>query len=233
MRFLAVRVGRSCDSRIRVDRSGTLPGEAGVGFGASGRAIGLPSSPVVSPVGRERSVTAAAGRFVTKTGYVGGLGCRKEWWLLCNAPGRLPPPDASGRFRRAQGQEVGAWARQRYPHGLLVPAADPERSDRASREMLSRRLPLFEAGFLHPDGTCYARADILVPVGREEWDLVEVKSRTGPEEEDVHDVAFQRYCFVAAGVRLRQCRLLHLDGGYVRSGEIDPDRLFAEADITA
>ncbi len=178
-------------------------------------------------------MTAAAGRFVTKTGYVGGLGCRKEWWLLCNAPGRLPPPDASGRFRRAQGQEVGAWARQRYPHGLLVPPADPERNDRASREMLSRRVPLFEAGFLHPDGTCYARADILVPVGREEWDLVEVKSRTGPEEEDVHDVAFQRYCFVAAGVRLRRCRLLHLDGGYVRSGEIDPGRLFAEADITA
>ncbi|EQD44500.1 hypothetical protein B1B_13502 [mine drainage metagenome] len=179
------------------------------------------------------TTTADRDRPLTKSQYVQGRACRKWLWLARNAPERLPTPGPADLLRMAQGRQVGEWARSWYPGGIALPPASLEENDRTSREMLRRRLPLYEAGFLHPDGTCYARADVLVPVGRDEWDVVEVKSAGGPKDEHLDDVAFQRVCYVAAGLRIRQCRLLHINTRYERSGEIDPRQLFTEVDITA
>lgn len=173
------------------------------------------------------------GPILTKSRYLRGCACLKWWWLEVH--GRPPggPPDPEARLRIAEGRRIGELARSRYPGGILVPAGSPEQTDRRSRALLGRRLPLYEAGFLHPDGRCYAQADLLVPVGRNEWDLVEVKSAGSPSEEHLHDVAFQRFCYEAAGLRLRRCRLLHVNTQYERSGAIDPARLLAETEITA
>ncbi len=57
----------------------------------------------------------------------------------------------------------------------------------------------FEAGFIHPNGICYARADVLLPFGKNQWDVVEVKSGARVKEDYLHDVAFQRYCYTGTG----------------------------------
>jgi hypothetical protein len=51
------------------------------------------------------------------------------------------------------------------------------------------RKPLFEAALEHDGG--YARADILNPVGSDEWELVEVKSSTEIKDVFLDDIAFQ------------------------------------------
>ena len=73
--------------------------------------------------------------------------------------------------------------------------------------------------------------DALLPVKDDAWDVVEVKSGTNAKEEYLDDVAFQRYCYAAAGL---------IDGGALllvdedeRSGEISRAFcLFREEDVT-
>jgi hypothetical protein len=103
--------------------------------------------------------------------------------------------------------------------------------DELSRVAVSRRLPLYEAGFIA--GCAYARADVLVPVGRDQWDIVEVKSTTKAKEIHVSDLALQRHVYESAGLDIRRCFVMHLDSEYVRRGEIDPPKLFAKTDVTA
>lgn len=170
--------------------------------------------------------------YLTKTRYVNGLACAKWLWLDFNAPDRLPKAEPQAQFLLDQGRQVGELARLRYPRGQLLPPARPRDNDRRSRELLDKRVTLFEAGFLHPHESCYARADVLVPVGEDAWDVVEVKSAGGVKKEHLDDLAFQRHCYVAAGLKIRQCHLLHINTKYERSGEIDPARLFQEVDIT-
>ena len=44
-------------------------------------------------------------------------------------------------------------------------------------------------------GGAYARADILNPVGRSQWDIIEVKSSTEVKDVYVPDLALQWYCY--------------------------------------
>ncbi len=171
-------------------------------------------------------------KYLTKTRYVNGLACSKWLWLEFNAPDRLPKADESARYRFDEGRRIGELARRRYPAGMLLPAESPEENDQRSRKLLDKRVPLFEAGLAHPNGACYARADVLLPVGEDEWNVVEVKSGVSVKEEYLHDVAFQRYCYTGAGLKIRKCTLLLVNTDYERSGGIDPSQLLQEEDVT-
>src|SRR3989344_337123 len=111
------------------------------------------------------------------------------------------------------------------------PAKLPE-VDKATRELLKKRKPLFEAGFIHKDGKCYARADILLPVGKNEWDIYEVKSSTEVKEAYIQDIAFQKYCYESAGLKIRNCFVIHINNQYVRQGEIEVKELFVIAPVS-
>jgi hypothetical protein len=97
-------------------------------------------------------------------------------------------------------------------------------------ELLCLRKPLFEGGFLAVN--LFARADILNPVGETAWDIVEVKSSTSVKDVNIHDVAFQKYCYEQAGLEINRCFLMHINNQYVRNGDIDPKELFVLEDIT-
>ena len=172
-------------------------------------------------------------KYLTKTRYVNGLACSKWLWLEFNEPDRLPKVDESARNLLDEGRRIGELARRRYPAGMLLPAEGPEENEQRSREFLVKRVPLFEAGLIHPNGTCYARADVLLPFGKNQWDVVEVKSGASVKEDYLHDVAFQRYCYAGAGLNIRKCSLFLINTNYERSGEIDPAQLFREEDVTS
>lgn len=170
--------------------------------------------------------------YLTKTAYVNGLTCRKWLWLKFNDPDKLPEADESSQFRIEEGRRIGELARELYPDGVMVEKVSPTENDQFSKSLLQKRITLFEAGFVHPDGKSYARADILVPAGKGEWDIVEVKSSTSVKVEHVHDLAFQDYCYTGAGLKVRRCILMHLNGQYVRSGDLAPRELFTSEDVT-
>lgn len=168
---------------------------------------------------------------LSKSKYLRGLQCPKLLWYEYNRKSDIPPPGLAVQFAFDEGKRVGQQSQKLFPDGILVERDwVPQRQAEKSLAALKKRKPLFEAGFVY--NRAYALADILVPVANDSWDLIEVKSSTSAKEDHYHDVAFQRYVYQGAGVKLRKCILMHINKEYVRQGEVDPKQLFSQKDIT-
>lgn len=170
-------------------------------------------------------------RILSKSKYLSGLQCPKYLWILFHEPDKIPQPDAGTQHRFDQGHLVGELAKRLFPRGMDISAEDFIGNIEQTKGLLLQRSPLFEAGILA--GNIYCRADVLNPVGKDGWDIIEVKSSTSVKEEHLDDVAFQRFCCQKSGLNIRRCSLTHINNQYVKDGEIDPEQLLATEDITA
>jgi hypothetical protein len=170
--------------------------------------------------------------YISKSKYLSGLQCSKLLWYQYNAKESFPAPDEATQAIFDQGHEVGDLAKSLFPGGIEVAkgVVDIELVLSESVMVANKRKPLFEAAFSHKNA--FARADVLKPVGRNQWDLFEVKSSTQVKEINLHDLAFQKYTYDGAGLRIRSCFLMHIDNQYVREGRVDPSKLFAQEDVT-
>lgn len=170
--------------------------------------------------------------FISKSKYLQGIQCSKLLWFSYNARERIPPYDAATQAVFDQGHQVGELAKSLFPGGMEIGGDHTEFDEvvRRTSDSLKFRKPLFEPAFRH--GNAYARADILVPVRADLWDIVEVKSSTGVKEIYLHDLALQKYAYRGAGLDIRKCVLLYINSEYERVGEIDPAKLFAKEDVT-
>jgi len=156
--------------------------------------------------------------------------CHKWLWIVINDKDRIPSPDKSAEHKFKTGDMIGVLATKVFKKGVDLSELDFKENIDRTEESLKLRKPIFEAGFL-VDGL-YSRGDILLPVGKNEWDIIEVKSSTDVKDINVHDVAFQKYVYEKAGLKIRKCFLMHINSEYVRSGQIEPKELFIQADIT-
>ena len=170
--------------------------------------------------------------FLSKSKYLSGLQCHKLLWYYYNAKDQIPAFDAQTQAIFDQGHLVGELAKKLYPNGVEIAGAvkDFGKMLELSREALSQRRPLFEAAF--KSGNAFARADILNPVGKNDWEIIEVKSSTEVKEVNLHDLALQRYAYEGAGLSITRCFVLHINNEYVREGEIDPKKLLTKTDVT-
>jgi hypothetical protein len=179
------------------------------------------------------NTTASAERpFVSKSKFLWGSQCRKLLWYAYNAKDQIPEPGAAQQAIFDQGHEVGALAKSLYPGGIEVSAGVTafEHVLRQSLEAAKARKPMFEAGFVHNGG--FARVDILNPVGKNEWDIIEVKSSTEVKDVNLIDLAFQAFVYNGAGLNIRRCCLMHVNRDYVRRGPVDPKKFFKVEDVT-
>jgi len=169
--------------------------------------------------------------FLSKTKYLNGLQCHKLLWYEYNRKDDLPEIDAVAQFIMSQGSIVGELAHTLFPDGIVLQRNyDPVKQAAKSLEATNLRRPLFEAGFVYKQA--YALADILNPVEKSAWDLIEVKSSSSVKDEHYNDVAFQKYTYEGAGLKIRKCYLMYINNQYVRKGKIDPKKLFATEDVT-
>jgi hypothetical protein len=170
---------------------------------------------------------------ISKSRYLSGLRCDKLLWCRYHKKEIFPPHDGVTLARFAQGHEVGRLAHRLFPGGIEVSPESHFAEDVVplTQELLRKRVPLFEAGFVH--GCAYVRVDVLDPVRGRRWDLYEVKS-TGSYQPEKHlaDVAFQCFVLEGNGLDIRRCYLLHINKEYVRDGDIDPSGLLTAVDIT-
>ncbi len=170
---------------------------------------------------------------LSKSTFLMGRQCSKLLWFRYNAKDQIPAPDEAKQAVFDQGTEVGELAQQLFPGGMVVAPGiiNPQEVIAQTQAAISKRVPLYEAAFSYNGG--YARADILVPVADDAWDLVEVKSTTSLKE-DVHlpDIAFQAFVLTGAGIKLRKCFLAHINNEFVRHGPIKPNKFFTLADVT-
>ena len=169
-------------------------------------------------------------RLLTKSKYLNGLQCRLLLWITINEPERIPAPDTAQQHIFDQGHLVGELAKNLYPDGIDVPQDDFIENIKLTKELLDRRVPLFEAGVLC--GRIYSRIDILNPVNEDELDIIEVKSSTSIKDENLHDVSFQRLCCEKDGLKIRKCFLAYINNEYVKHGDINPAELFKIDDVT-
>ena len=170
---------------------------------------------------------------ISKSTFLMGCQCRKLLWFRYNAKDQIPAPDAQQQAVFDQGHEVGQLARQLFPGGIEVGQGidDFDELLALTQQTLKQRRPLYEAAFAFNGG--YARADILKPVGMDEWDLVEVKSTTSVKGIHLHDLAFQTFVLNGAGIKLRKSFLSRINPEFVRRGPIDPKQFFVLEDVTA
>jgi hypothetical protein len=179
------------------------------------------------------TTTATTGRpYVSKSKFLWGSQCRKLLWYAYNAKDQIPEPDAAQQAIFDQGHEVGALAKSLYPGGIEISAGvtDFEQVLQKSLESAKTRNPLFEAGFVYNGG--FARVDILNPVGKHGWDIIEVKSSTEVKDVNLIDLAFQTFVYNGAGLNIRRCCVMYVNREYVRRGPVVPKKLFKVVDVT-
>lgn len=168
--------------------------------------------------------------FISKSNYLKGLECPSYLWLIFNEPEKKAKPSNKAEYKFKVGHIVGELAKKVFPKGIDVADEDFKENLKKSEELIKERKILFEAAFLVDN--VYSRADILVPVGKDEWDIIEVKSGTKIKDINLHDVSFQKYVCEKYGLKIRKCFLMHINNEYVRMGKIEPEELFVQTDIT-
>jgi CRISPR/Cas system-associated exonuclease Cas4 (RecB family) len=171
--------------------------------------------------------------YISKSKFLQGLQCPKLIWSAFNAKHLLPEADANTQAVFDQGHEVGKLAKRIFPNGIDI-VSDPtdfEKAIQLTQKHLPSRRPIFEAALSANGG--FARVDILNPIGKNEWDIIEVKSTTGLKDVHIPDLAFQAWVFTTAGIKIRRCFLSHINNQFVRHGEIDPTEFFTLRDVTA
>jgi len=168
---------------------------------------------------------------ISKTKYLNGLQCKKLLWYIYNEPTAIPEPDEATQTVFAQGNLVGDYSKKLFPRGIEVDHTKSfEEGLKSTQELISKRVPIFEAALTYK--RCYARADILEPVGKDEWNLIEVKSSTDLKDVNYDDIGFQYYVYTGAGLKIDKCYLMCIDNTYIRKGDIDPNKLFKKIDVT-
>ncbi len=170
---------------------------------------------------------------ISKSKYLNGLQCPKLLWYIYNAKEELPKPDDATEAVFEQGHEIGAYAKKLFPKGIEVDHSNSRtfaEGLQSTQEILKKRVPVFEAALAYKN--TYARADILVPSGRDAWELIEVKSATSLKDIYLCDIGFQYHVYTQAGLKITKCSLMCIDNTYVRKGKIDPKKLFKKMDVT-
>lgn len=168
---------------------------------------------------------------LSKSKYLQGLQCPKLLWMSYHAEDKFPPVDSQTQAIFDQGHEVTALARTLFPDGFEIEGyEDTEAILKKTQELLPQRKPLFEAAF-HYKNT-FARPDILTPNKDGSWDILEVKSSTSVKDVHCEDVAFQKYCYEGAGLKIGKVYLVHINNKYVKKGPINPEELLTRVDVT-
>lgn len=171
---------------------------------------------------------------ITKSLFQQFRPCAKRFWYHIHHPEWRAALDTDALAYMKIGQEIGELARQTFPEGVLLPFSPTEKAVAATQDALAGDAPvLFEASFA-AEGLL-VRCDILERNADDTWTLIEVKSGVRVKEPDhIEDVAFQAIVLRAAGLRIRDYRLMHLDKEYAHEGgNYDPVRIFQSTDITA
>ncbi|MFA5174568.1 MAG: DUF2779 domain-containing protein [Candidatus Pacearchaeota archaeon] len=173
-------------------------------------------------------------KLLSKSKYLIGLQCPRYLWTTIHEPEKIPETDEATQNKFEQGYLVGELAKKWFTEGIDIETKDFIKNINESLELLKKRKPLFEAGIIVKLdwGDIYSRADILNPVGKDEWDIIEVKSGTRVKPENICDVGFQKCVYEKSGLKIRKCFLMHVNNEYVKNGTINPKEILKTQDIT-
>ena len=172
-------------------------------------------------------------KLLSKSKYLIGLQCPRYLWTAIHNKEQIPEPEESTELKFEQGYLVQEYAHQWFPDGINIDTEDFNKNLEQSKELLKKRKPLFEPAFKVElkEGHIYSRADVLVPVGKA-WDIIEIKSSTKLKPENIRDISFQKYVYEQAGLKIRKCFLMSVNGDYIKEGKTDSKKLMKVEEVT-
>ncbi|MBC8060993.1 MAG: DUF2779 domain-containing protein [Clostridiaceae bacterium] len=166
--------------------------------------------------------------FLTKSKFNIGLNCPRCFWNAMKETGieeSLSPQEELSK----EDVEIRRLAKSLFDNTVDLSNKDFE-SDKATLEGLPLKTVIFGAGF--KAFNLYARVDILVPSEDDGYDLIEVRSSTKVKDEFIYEVAFQKYVCEKAGLKIKECKVMHLYDSYIKKGETNLNELLVTINIT-
>jgi hypothetical protein len=133
--------------------------------------------------------------------------------------------------RLASSDEVRLLARGYFGEYVNVELnEDFRKMARQTAELISSGVKIITgAAFLFKNTSCIV--DVLINNGGS-LDIFEVKSSNNETEINKDEIAYQYYVVSKCGYKIRRSYLIHLNGDYVRDGELDFRQLFLVSDYT-
>lgn len=172
---------------------------------------------------------------LTKTDFLLYSKCPEALWLLKNRPNDYPQ-DTESLFRDKlvqEGYEVEEYARRLFVDGSFLPS-NGSISD-TSKMINTGAACIFQASFITTNHV-FARLDVIERNNDGTWNIYEVKSTTGIKTDKGHnhykDLGFQKYVMERCGFKVSKASIVHLNGTYVKDGEVVPGELVIIKDVT-
>jgi hypothetical protein len=171
-------------------------------------------------------------QYISKSLYMTGRQCRKALWLHKHRPELKDEVSHEQQAMFDFATEVGRYAQELFPGGILVPYGDLSHSQQLAMTkdaITNGASTIYEGAFSYHD--VFVKADIL-HLGLDGWELYEVKSSASLKEHYPDDIAIQYYVITWTGLHLQKASLVHLNMNYVRQGPIDVGQVFTMVDLT-
>ena len=173
-------------------------------------------------------------KLFSKTDYVHGIQCPKWLWMQANKKEEFDAKwlDAA---KLSMGTGIGDLARGYYGEYELVKGSFrylEKMAEKTAQAIADGHKTICEATFIA--NGCVCLVDILRVLPGKVLEFAEVKSSTSVKPEHITDVSFQRAVVQAAmpDWYLRRASVMHVNGKYVRQGDIDLQQLFSVEDVT-
>jgi len=155
-------------------------------------------------------------------------------WLKKHQKEKLPAVDEATQEIFDVGHNFEGYAEELFPEATKLGFSNydeyvslPARTAAALKAGVKTILQ----GRFEADGiTCIV--DVLDRVSDDTFDLVEIKSSSKAKPEHEYDLAFQLAVLTKAGIKVRNIAVIHVNGEYVREGDIDPSQLTQKTDVT-
>jgi len=171
---------------------------------------------------------------LSKSLYTRGLQCSKSLWLKKHKSEVLSNPNTSQKAIFATGDVVGGLACELFPNGKEIPFEGTtfEEKIALTQKWLNDGLKnIYEATFEY-DGVL-VMVDILHINDDGSVEIYEVKSSTGVKDVYLDDASIQYYVLHGLGYDVRRASIVHINNKYERADELEIDKLFTIADVTA
>ncbi|MBP5572658.1 MAG: hypothetical protein J6X40_00640 [Bacteroidales bacterium] len=170
---------------------------------------------------------------LSKSTYIKGLQCEKALYMTKKHPYLRDKLSIEQRARFQRGTDVGILAQQCFPGGVNMTPNAPSLFPKKVQETMAKLADpavnvMYEAVFQYND--TLIMVDLLVRDG-DRWKAIEVKSSLRLSPTYYNDAALQYYVLHGCGVPLSDFQLMHLNGDYVKNGDIDVRALFVMVSV--
>ncbi|SNR60421.1 protein of unknown function [Maribacter sedimenticola] len=172
---------------------------------------------------------------LTKTDFIHYLQCPESFWLAKKEPEKYPKGEYSLFLQKLinEGYEVESYVGELFPNAIVLSNfANPLETKGALNKGGETFL---QPSFITEKGV-FARIDALEKLADGSWHLYEVKSSVRVSEKPAHnhiyDVCFQKYVLEQNGLVISRCSIIHLNGEFIRKGEIKAEDLLTITDVT-